>query len=68
MNVVGEDKGQPAEAYVVQGAFVVVLSCLFACAAICWIMLCCKRKTRPMSSKELAFPEEEEEAQLAAGD
>ena len=59
---------QPPEAYFVQLALVVVAVCFVAGAAVCWIMLCCKRKAQLLPSKEMKSPEEEEEDQLAAGD
>jgi len=62
------DSTQPAEAYLVQVAIGAVLVCFVAFGAICWIMLCCKRKAQPLPQKELKTPQEEEEDQLAAGD
>ena len=58
---------QPAEAYLVQVAIGAVLVCFVAFGAICWIMLCCKRKAQPLPTKELKSPQEEEEDQLCGG-
>ena len=64
----GAPDGQPPEAYFVQLALAAVAVCFLAFGAVCWIMLCCRRKATLLPSKEMKSPEEEEEDQLAAGD
>lgn len=64
----GGGNGQPLEAYVVQLAIIPVLACFCVCAAICWVMLCCRRKAQRLPMREMKTPEEEEEDQLAPGD
>ena len=60
--------GEPEEAAFVQIAVIAVLVCFVAFGAICYIMLCCKRKPQKLPTSEMKSPEEEEEDQLAAGD
>ncbi|KAL1521283.1 hypothetical protein AB1Y20_020952 [Prymnesium parvum] len=63
-----DGSGQPNEAYVVQLAIGAVLLCFVTFMAICYIMLCWRRKAHSLPTKEFTSPEEEEEDQLAAGD